>query len=282
MAPSTRRRTAASVASVLLPHPDGSRSVRCYVSGMTRAEVVRKLDHPKREGANAFAAGKTTGTTWPRGSSLSGRGSARRHTASHARHVADDWSPLASRPLTRLTPAHVESTMPGLLGRGLSPQTVRHARSTVSRALHDAMRHGLLNRNAAALARPPRFERREMNAVSDGGRPARLGDGWRPVPSSVRHRCRDRAPGSASCSASSGRTSTWPRDSSRSAGRWPAPTAAATSSPSRRHRAAAGLTCCRPSRWTPCAVRRPVRRPKDSRRGPDGRTAMGSCSPTFT
>ena len=113
MAPSTRRRTAASVASVLLPHPDGSRSVRCYVSGMTRAEVVRKLDDPKREGPNAFAAGKTTGTTRRRGSSLSGRGSARRHTASTpgtSRTTGRRWP---SRPLTRLTPAHVESTMPG-------------------------------------------------------------------------------------------------------------------------------------------------------------------------
>ncbi len=53
-----------------------------------------------------------------------------------------------------------------MVARGLSPSTARHARSILRRALNDAMREGLLNRNVAALARPPRAPRREMRALS--------------------------------------------------------------------------------------------------------------------
>lgn len=152
--------------SIVLPHPDGTRSVRRYVSGRTRADVVRKLDELRKEGAGGFATGETTGaylgrwivTVRPRIRAATHR--------EYARHVSAYWSTLAGIPLTRLTPAHVERTMAGLLDRGLSAQTVRHARSTLRRALHDAQRDGLLTRNVAALARPPRIERREMRALS--------------------------------------------------------------------------------------------------------------------
>jgi integrase len=50
--------------------------------------------------------------------------------------------------------------------RGLSAQTVAHARSTLRRALKDAQRDGLLARNAASLARPPRIERRELHPLT--------------------------------------------------------------------------------------------------------------------
>jgi integrase len=169
--------------SIILPHPDGIRSVRRYVSGRTRADVVRRLDDLRREAAAGFATGETTGAYLARWI-VAVRPRIREAThREYARHVTSYWAPLARVPLTRLTPAHVEKAMaellargratrPGRIGtetasrRGLSAMTVRHARSTLRRALHDAQRDGLLTRNVAALARPPRIERREMAALS--------------------------------------------------------------------------------------------------------------------
>ena len=68
--------------------------------------------------------------------------------------------------MTRLQPIDVEQRMAELLARKLSPTTVRYARGVLRRALNDGMREGLLNRNVAALARPPRVAAREMRALS--------------------------------------------------------------------------------------------------------------------
>lgn len=152
--------------SIVLPHPDGDRTIRRFVSGRTRAEVVRKLDALRREAEAGFPTGETTGAYLARWI-VAVRPRLRPSTHhEYARHVADYWAALARVPLTRLTPTQIERTMAGLLGRGLSPATVQHARSTLRRALHDAQRDGLVSRNAAALARPPRLERREMRALS--------------------------------------------------------------------------------------------------------------------
>lgn len=155
--------------AIVLTDPSGERSVRRYVSGRNRAEVVRRLDELRREGAAGFATGETLGAflgTW------STRVRARLRPATHreySRHVRDYWIPtLGARAMTKLAPADVERAMAELVERGLSPQTVRHARSTLRRALHDAQRDGLVTRNVAALARPPRVERREMHALSAG------------------------------------------------------------------------------------------------------------------
>ena len=87
-------------------------------------------------------------------------------------HVRCYLTPTLGRlPLARLTPAEVERTLAGFLtsgrpqrpekrtrGRqnagGISPLTVRHIRATLRRALADAVRDGLVGRNAAADARP--------------------------------------------------------------------------------------------------------------------------------
>ncbi len=179
MAKSTARRSAGEGAiyptadgrlrgSLVLPHPDGTRSVRRYVSGRTRADVVRKFEALRREASAGFATGETTGA-YLAGWVVAVRPRLRAAThREYARHVSAYWSALARIPLTKLTPAHVERTMAELAGRGLSSQTIRHARSTLRRALHDAQRDGLLTRNVAALARPPRLERREMRALTAG------------------------------------------------------------------------------------------------------------------
>ena len=151
--------------SVLVDLPDGAQK-RVYVSGRTRADVVRKLDAKRKESVAGAVTGETLGEYLARWIvACKPRLRPATHTE-YARHVAQYWAALARTSLTRLRPLDVEQRLGQLLERGLSPQTVRHARSTLRRALNDAIREGILNRNAAALARPPRVAGREMRALS--------------------------------------------------------------------------------------------------------------------
>jgi len=68
--------------------------------------------------------------------------------------------------LRALTPVAVERMTGGMLQRGLAPLTARGARGTLRMLLRDAERDGLVVRNAAALARPPRVERHELRVLT--------------------------------------------------------------------------------------------------------------------
>jgi len=76
---------------------------------------------------------------------------------------------LGDIPLQRLTTARVGVFYGELVasggqnGRPLSPKTVRYVHTTLRRALRDAMADGLVVRNVAAQARPPRARRVEMH-----------------------------------------------------------------------------------------------------------------------
>lgn len=70
-----------------------------------------------------------------------------------------DW--LRAVPLGRLNGGHVQAWVDTLSG---SPRTVAWKRNTLRAALNDAKRRGLVERNAAALARVPR-QRRPKRAV---------------------------------------------------------------------------------------------------------------------
>lgn len=74
---------------------------------------------------------------------------------------------LGSVALDKLTPAHVERMTAELVASGLAPRTAAHARVTLRRALSDAVRDGLVHRNVAALARPPRVTRRTIEPGRD-------------------------------------------------------------------------------------------------------------------
>jgi integrase len=75
---------------------------------------------------------------------------------------------LGDIPLQRLTTARVGAFYGELVasggkgGRPLSPKTVRYVHTTLRRALRDAVADGLVVRNVAAQARPPRARRVEM------------------------------------------------------------------------------------------------------------------------
>jgi integrase len=68
--------------------------------------------------------------------------------------------------LADLTPTHVEMMTAKIISTGRSPRTASIARAVLRRALTDAVRDGLVVRNVAGLARPPRQNRREGRTLS--------------------------------------------------------------------------------------------------------------------
>jgi integrase len=153
-------------AALTVPHPDGEHRVRKILSGRKRAEVVRKLEQLKQDARGGFATGQTTGAylgRWVEAVRPRLRPATHRE---YSRHVRTHLRPLGDVPLTALTPGHVERLLAALVASGLSPRTAVHVRSTLRRALNDAVRDGLIGRNAAALARPPRVVRHEMQTLT--------------------------------------------------------------------------------------------------------------------
>jgi integrase len=101
--------------------------------------------------------------------------------ASHRAHVKPStWSSyemhcrcyiapaIGSIPLHKLTAAHLNSLYASLLngrgnrGRALAAKTTRYTHVIIRRALADAVREGILGRNVADAARPPRPQRPPM------------------------------------------------------------------------------------------------------------------------
>lgn len=85
---------------------------------------------------------------------------------------------LLTVPLGRLNGGHVQTWIDGLTG---SPRTVAWKRNTLRAALNDALRRGLVERNAAALARPPRQRRPKRVVLTAADCAAILAalEGWR-------------------------------------------------------------------------------------------------------
>jgi integrase len=155
--------------------PDGRRHRRT-VSGRTVEETRGKLDELRRDlrlGILAPSADLTVGdflSSWIERDRTRVRASTWRSRDMHVRvYLVPALGRLA---LARLTAADVERALSRFLAEGwpdrpakrgpgrqnaagISPQTVRHIRTTLRRALGDAVRDGLVGRNAAADARPP-------------------------------------------------------------------------------------------------------------------------------
>lgn len=68
--------------------------------------------------------------------------------------------------LSELRPDHLQGLYSQMLGRGLAPKTVRLCHATIRAALNDALRWGLIARNPALAATPPRPARRELRVWS--------------------------------------------------------------------------------------------------------------------
>ena len=68
-------------------------------------------------------------------------------------------------PLAKLSPSHVQKMMNDALAAGASPQSACHHRAVLRTALNVALRWGMVSRNAASLAEPPRVPEREVRAL---------------------------------------------------------------------------------------------------------------------
>jgi integrase len=157
---------------------DGTRRRR-FVSGATGAECRDKLDQLRRNlrlGAPGTSElRQTVGTyleAWIERDHGRVRPSTWRVRDGHVRvHLIPALGPI---PLVALAPVDVERAIasaiangaatpsPGKARRGVSPMTARHIRATLRRALADAVRDGLVLRNAAADARPMRVPHRPV------------------------------------------------------------------------------------------------------------------------
>jgi integrase len=164
---------------------DGIRHVR-VVSGSTSQEARAELDK-LRDQARRGTLTATTGTLGKYLDAWIERDRARvRHSTWRTRemHVRCYLKPtMGTIPMTKLTAADIERILAGFLvtgrpdrpairGRGrqnaagISAQTVRHIRGTLRAALADAVRDQLVDRNAAADARPVKVEHRPIVYLS--------------------------------------------------------------------------------------------------------------------
>lgn len=87
--------------------------------------------------------------------------------AGYESHVRNHLRPRLGRSeIRKLTPGDVADLLRSLQANGLAPATAARVRATLSRALSDAMRHELVHRNVAQIAKPPRTQHREPSAFS--------------------------------------------------------------------------------------------------------------------
>lgn len=138
----------------------------------TRTEVARKLAGVLRDMDRGFT---------PRGTE---RQSVARYLASWLKtveatvelstyisyegHVRKHIVPAFGQvPLVELTPQHIQHLMADMLKAGAAPNTVRNVRSTLRRALNEAMAEGILARNVALLTRKPKAMRPEMRVYDE-------------------------------------------------------------------------------------------------------------------
>jgi integrase len=68
--------------------------------------------------------------------------------------------------LARLTPQHVARWFQEHQAAGASARTIRYTRAVLRAALNQALRWGLVTRNAAALVEPPRYVAREIDPLT--------------------------------------------------------------------------------------------------------------------
>jgi len=153
-------------AAVTVPHALTGEPVRRYLSGRTDAEIKRKLRAARAE---AETVGRTpTLARW--GERWLGSVAHRVRPATLAlyrtavrRHVIPA---LGRIELARLRPSDVESMTGAMIDAGSAPSTAALTRRVLVVALSDAARDGLVARNVARLARPPRTAEPRRRALS--------------------------------------------------------------------------------------------------------------------
>lgn len=148
--------------------PDGKRT---WLYGKTRADVQRKLTTAPRDvhqGLPVQIGRQTLGQFLTRWLEDSARPTVRPPTyESYTRLVRVHIAPaLGALPLEQVTPRAVQSLLNRKTKEGLSPRTVVYIRAVLRRALGQALKWGLVARNAAALVDAPRQVRHQTIVLS--------------------------------------------------------------------------------------------------------------------
>ena len=141
-----------------------------YIYGKRREEVREKLTKAiaDRDGGFVFDdKNMSVGEYLKRWLNDSVRGSVRASThASYERQVGRYMIPAIGRvKLGKLTPAHVQHLYREMQDRGLSARTVQYTHAVLRRALKQAKRWGMVNRNVADDVDPPRLKRDEIHPL---------------------------------------------------------------------------------------------------------------------
>jgi integrase len=155
-----RHRASLSVRDVVTGKPR-----RVWFSGKTPSEVRRKMQAARTEAVRIGATPTVAdyGTQWLQAA----RHRVRPATMQGYRSgIAAATRGVGTVELGRLRPADVEAWMGAELAAGKKPGTVTHYRRCLALALADAERDGLVTRNAARLARPPRRSEAPPRALS--------------------------------------------------------------------------------------------------------------------
>lgn len=148
---------------------DGQRQRRAYY-GDTFREVQEQLKvalHAQQQGLPLGGHGKTVGSflsEWIEGQQSKIRPTTWRRYSDFVTYATKHVGHIA---LEKLTPEDVERLMETRLKAGAAPATVRQLRAVLRRALGQAEKRRYVPRNVAALADPPRVERRQMTALNE-------------------------------------------------------------------------------------------------------------------
>lgn len=136
-----------------------------HVSGRTYRAAADALDKAVAEYKRGLRVPVARGTVaeyltaWLAGKAASVRAQTHRTYESHIRiHLVPA---LGSRRLADLAATEVGAALDRMIRAGASPQTAQHVRSTLRAALSDAVKQGLVARNAASLAPAPRVRQYE-------------------------------------------------------------------------------------------------------------------------
>ena len=142
---------------------DGKRK---HIYGKTRQEVARRMveiQHEIDSGLPILDERQTVGQfleIWIEVAKSQIRGSSWRRYGDYVRvHLVPG---LGRIPLAKLTAQHIQLFYARKLNGGLSPTTVHHLHGLLHRALKDAVRMGLIQRNVTEMLRSPRRTTKEM------------------------------------------------------------------------------------------------------------------------
>ena len=165
-----KRRDNRWAATIHLGYEDGKRKRRTFYSD-TRQGAVKKLATAQRalDGGLPLPSETVTVSTFlQHWLNESARPSVRPRTFQSYQMIVElHLVPALGRArLTRLAPDALETYMNGKLEDGLKPLTIRNHLAVLHRALNQALRWGLVQRNVASLVTPPRDRKQEVQPLS--------------------------------------------------------------------------------------------------------------------